>query len=127
MNILAGVDKQFDGEFHLDDGIKVGYLQQEPSLNDGETVRENVMAGVAGIQADLDEFARVSHEMAEPDCDMDALMERMGLLQEKLDACNAWELDRTVVRAGSRAAVRKQGRSMTLMTGALLFHFHPLV
>lgn len=97
MNILAGVDKQFDGEFHLDDGIKVGYLQQEPSLSDGETVMENVMAGVAGIQADLDEFARISQEMAEPDCNMDALMERMGQLQEKLDACNAWELERTVV------------------------------
>lgn len=98
MNILAGVDNKFDGEFHLDDGVKVGYLQQEPSLADGETVMENVMAGVAAVQADLDEFARVSQEMAEPDCDMDALMERMGQLQDKLDACNAWELERTVVR-----------------------------
>ena len=99
MNILAGTDREFDGEDHLDEGIKVGYLRQEPVLDDGETVMENIMAGVGGIRADLDEFDRVSQQMADPDCDMDALLERMGQLQDKLDACNAWELDRTVVGA----------------------------
>jgi ATPase subunit of ABC transporter with duplicated ATPase domains len=58
---------EFDGDMYLGDGIKVGYLRQEPQLDDGETVMENVMAGVAAVQADLDEFGRISMEMADPE------------------------------------------------------------
>ena len=99
MKILAGVDKDFDGEIHLDDGIKVGYLPQEPPLDDGETVMSNIEVGVAAVKADLDEYNNISMQMAEPDCDMDKLMARMDQLQTKLDASNAWEIDRTVERA----------------------------
>ena len=99
MKILAGVDKDFDGEIFLDDGIKVGYLPQEPPLDDGETVMENIEVGVAAVKADIDEYNKISMEMAEPDCDMDRLMARMDQLQTKLDASNAWEIDRTVERA----------------------------
>ena len=99
MKILAGVDKDFDGEIHLDDGIKVGYLPQEPPLDDGETVMENIEVGVAAVKADLAEYNDISMQMAEPDCDMDKLMARMDALQTKLDASNAWEIDRTVSRA----------------------------
>ena len=99
MKILAGVDKEFDGDIHLDDGIKVGYLPQEPPLDDGETVMENIEVGVAAVKADLAEYNDISMQMAEPDCDMDKLMARMDALQTKLDASNAWEIDRTVSRA----------------------------
>ena len=99
MKILAGVDKDFDGEIYLDDGIKVGYLPQEPPLDDGETVMENIEVGVAAVKADLAEYNDISMQMAEPDCDMDKLMARMDALQTKLDASNAWEIDRTVSRA----------------------------
>jgi len=99
MKILAGVDKDFDGEIHLDDGIKVGYLPQEPPLDDGETVMENIEVGVKAVKADLAEYNDVSMQMAEPDCDMDKLMARMDALQTKLDASDAWEIDRTVSRA----------------------------
>jgi ATPase subunit of ABC transporter with duplicated ATPase domains len=99
MKILAGVDKEFDGEIHLDDGIKVGYLPQEPPLDDGPTVMENIQVGVAAVKADLDEYQQISADMAVPDCDMDKLMARMDQLQTKLDASNAWEIERTVERA----------------------------
>jgi ATP-binding cassette ChvD family protein len=99
MKILAGVDKDFDGEIYLDDGIKVGYLPQEPPLDDGETVMENIEVGVKAVKADLAEYNDVSMQMAEPDCDMDKLMARMDALQTKLDASNAWEIDRVVSRA----------------------------
>jgi ATP-binding cassette ChvD family protein len=99
MKILAGVDKDFDGTLHLDDGIKVGYLPQEPPLDDGETVMENIEVGVAAVKADIDEYNQVSLDMADPDCDMDKLLARMDALQTKLDASNAWEIDRTVERA----------------------------
>ena len=99
MKILAGVDKDFDGEIFLDEGIKVGYLPQEPPLDDGETVMENIEVGVAAVKADIEEYNQISMDMAEPDCDMDKLMARMDQLQTKLDASNAWEIDRTVERA----------------------------
>jgi ATP-binding cassette ChvD family protein len=99
MKILAGVDKDFDGEIYLDDGIKVGYLPQEPPLDDGETVMENIEVGVKAVKADLAEYNDISMQMAEPDCDMDKLMARMDALQTKLDASNAWEIDRVVSRA----------------------------
>ena len=99
MKILAGVDKEFDGEIYLDDGVKVGYLPQEPPLDDGETVMENIEVGVKAVKADLEEYNNISMQMAEPECDMDRLMARMDALQTKLDASNAWEIDRTVSRA----------------------------
>jgi len=99
MRILAGQDTAFDGDIYLDDGIKIGYLEQEPELDAGETVGENVDAGVAAIKAEITEFEQISVYMANPDADIDKLMKRMTQLQDKLDASNAWEIDRTVDRA----------------------------
>jgi len=99
MKILAGVDTAFDGEVYLEPGIKVGYLAQEPALDDGETVAENIAVGVKAVQDDLDEYNRIAADMTQPDADVDALMKRMDQLQNKLDASNAWELERTVARA----------------------------
>ncbi|OUS48826.1 ABC transporter [Ostreococcus tauri] len=99
MKILAGVDTAFDGEVYLEPGIKVGYLSQEPALDDGETVAENIAVGVKAVQDDLDEYNDIAMKMTEDGADVDALMKRMDTLQNKLDASNAWELDRTVSRA----------------------------
>ena len=99
MKILAGKDTAFDGDIYLDDGIKIGYLPQEPELDAGETVGENVDAGVAAIKAEIAEFEQISVDMANPDADIDKLMKRMTQLQDKLDASNASEIDRTVDRA----------------------------
>ena len=95
MKIMGGFDKEFTGEAWAADGVRVGYLPQEPQLDASKTVRENVLEGVAGIAATVDRFNAISAEMAEPGdaTDFDALMAEMGDLQEKIDAVDGWTLD----------------------------------
>lgn len=99
MRILAGVDTSFDGNLMLAPGIRVGYLEQEPQLDAGATVAENIAPAVQHIRDMLAEFDAVSMAMSEPDADLDALTGKMARLQDQLDACNAWELDRIVDQA----------------------------
>ncbi|KAH8940692.1 hypothetical protein BDL97_15G102800 [Sphagnum fallax] len=99
LKILAGVDKNFDGNLHLDPGIRVGYLQQEPELDDEATVMENIEPAIAETRQLLADFEQVSVDMARPDADIDKLMSKMEHLQNALDACNGWELERQVERA----------------------------
>lgn len=99
MKILAGVDKTFDGDLYLEPGIKVGYLSQEPELKDGLTVMENIEPALAETRKLLADFEKVSTDMANPDADMDKLMVKMEQLQNALDACNGWELERQLERA----------------------------
>jgi ATP-binding cassette ChvD family protein len=94
MRIMAGIDKDFQGEAWAAQGVRVGYLPQEPKLDDTATVRENVMQGVAAKKALIDEFNAISMQMAEEYSD--ALMERMTALQDQIDAQNLWELDSQV-------------------------------
>ena len=96
LKIIAGVDKEFQGEAWSADGVRVGYLQQEPELDESKTVFENIMEAMGDIKADIDRYNAIGGEMADPDADMDALMAEMGELQEKIDAANGWELERTI-------------------------------
>ncbi len=98
LKIMAGVDKDFNGEAWAADGVKVGYLEQEPRLNPDKNVMENVMEGVAETCQLLKEFEEVSAKFAEPmsDEEMNALIEKQADLQEKIDACNGWDLERTI-------------------------------
>jgi ATP-binding cassette ChvD family protein len=95
MKIMAGRDKEFQGEAWPGEGITVGYLEQEPQLDPAKTVRENVMDGVRLVADMLDRFNAISAMMADPpeDADFDALMTEMGELQEKIDAVDGWTLD----------------------------------
>ena len=95
MKIMAGRDKEFQGEAWPGEGITVGYLEQEPLLDPNKTVRENVMDGVRPVADMLDRFNAISAMMADPpeDADFDALMTEMGELQEKIDAVDGWTLD----------------------------------
>ena len=95
MKIMAGMDTEFSGEAWAADGIRVGYLQQEPKLDDSKTVRENVMDGVRATADMLDRFNAISELMADPpeDADFDALLAEMGELQEKIDAADGWTID----------------------------------
>jgi ATP-binding cassette ChvD family protein len=95
MKIMAGRDKEFQGEAWPGEGITVGYLEQEPQLDPAKTVRENVMDGVRPVANMLDRFNAISAMMADPpeDADFDALMTEMGELQEKIDAVDGWTLD----------------------------------
>ena len=95
LRILAGVDKEFNGETVLSPGHTVGFLEQEPKLDDEKTVRETVEEGVHEIVAALKEYNLINEKFAEPmsDDEMNKLIERQGKVQEKLDALDAWELD----------------------------------
>jgi len=93
LKIMAGVDKEFNGEAALSDGYSVGYLEQEPQLDEEKTVREVVKEGVQEIVDLLAEFEEINNAFADPDCDMDKLLARQAEVQDKLDAADAWELD----------------------------------
>jgi ATP-binding cassette ChvD family protein len=95
MKIMAGRDAEFVGEAWPGDGIRVGYLEQEPQLDPTKTVKENVMDGVRPVADMMERFNEISTLMGDPpeDADFDALMTEMGELQEKIDAVDGWSLD----------------------------------
>jgi sulfate-transporting ATPase len=99
LRVIAGIDKNITGEVVFSPGYTVGLLEQEPQLDPEKTVKEVVEEGVAEIVALLKEFDEINEAFAEPDADFDKLMERQGDVQEKLDACDAWELDSRLERA----------------------------
>jgi len=96
LRIMAGLDSEFDGEARPQPGINIGYLPQEPELDETKNVRENVEEGIADSKALLDRFNEISMKFAEPmdDEEMNALLEEQGKLQDAIDAAGAWELDR---------------------------------
>jgi ATP-binding cassette ChvD family protein len=93
LRILAGVDRDFLGETVLSPGYTVGFLEQEPQLDPDRTVRQVVEEGVQPIIDLLKEFDEINNAFADPDADMDKLMERQAKVQDKLDAAGAWDLD----------------------------------
>jgi sulfate-transporting ATPase len=98
MRIMAGTDKDFVGEAWAAEGATVGYLSQEPELDPKKTVAENVQEGLAATKALLDRFEAVSARFAEElsEDEMNTLIAEQGEIQEKIDAVNGWELDRTI-------------------------------
>jgi energy-dependent translational throttle protein EttA len=98
LKIMAGLDKDYAGEAFVTEGATVGFLSQEPQLDPKKTVQENVTEGLAHLKAMLDRFNEVSNRLGEvtDDEEMNALIAEQAELQEKIDAANAWELDRTI-------------------------------
>lgn len=98
LKIMAGVDKDFNGEAWAADGIKVGYLEQEPQLDPSKNVMENIMEGLAETRDLLKRFEEVSMRFGEEltDDEMNDLINEQAELQEKIDACNGWDLERTI-------------------------------
>src|SRR2546428_12979437 len=101
LRILAGVDKQFNGETVISPGYTVGYLEQEPLIDDSRTVLEVVEDAVAETVSLLKEFEEINAKFGEEitDDEMNALLERQGREQEKLDAQDAWDLDSRLGKA----------------------------
>ena len=97
LKIMAGMDKDFNGEAWAAEGARVGYLAQEPELDAKKTVIQNVMDGVAAVKALLDRFEEVSAKFATEltDDEMNATIAEQAELQEKIDAANGWDLQRT--------------------------------
>jgi len=104
LRIIAGVEKSFDGEVVFSPGYRVGYLEQEPSLDESKTVIELVREGVQPIMDILNEYNEVNEKMgleeyySDPD-KMDKLLARQGVLQDEIDSKNGWEIDSTLERA----------------------------
>jgi ATP-binding cassette ChvD family protein len=98
LRIMAGVDKDFQGDARPADGTRIGYLAQEPQLDPGKDVRGNVELAVAASRSLLFEFEAVSAKFAEPmdDDEMNRLLEKQGTLQERIEAGGLWDLDRKI-------------------------------
>ena len=96
LRIMAGIDGEFTGDAKPMPGVRVGFLPQEPQLDPAKTVLGNVEEGVADTRALLTDFDAISNQLAEPmdDEQMAKLLDRQAALQDKIDAANAWELDR---------------------------------
>lgn len=101
MKIIAGLDKSYDGEVVFSPGYSVGYLPQEPILDENKTVKEIIEEGVQEVVDLLKEYEAVNNQFAEPmsDEEMNQLIERQGVLTEQLDQHNAWDLDAQLERA----------------------------
>jgi len=96
MRIMAGLDKEYNGEAWAAEGAKVGYLPQEPQLDPNKDVAGNVMDALADLKALVDRYNAISEEFADPDADYDKLLAEQADLQEKIEAGDAWDLDRRV-------------------------------
>ena len=101
LRIMAGVDKEFNGEARAQSDINIGYLPQEPQLDEGLDVRGNVQQGVQEIIGLVEAFNAISDKFAEPmsDEEMTELLEQQGELQTKIDTCDGWEIERVLERA----------------------------
>ena len=101
LRIMAGVDKEFNGEARAQSDINIGYLPQEPQLDEGLDVRGNVQQGVQEIIDLVEAFNAISDKFAEPmsDEEMTELLQQQGELQTKIDTCDGWEIERVLERA----------------------------
>lgn len=115
--ILAGVDKDFTGETTVSPGYTLGYLEQEPYLEPGKTVRDIVMEGVKPITDLLAEFDKVNEAFGDPDADFDKLCARQAELQEKLDAADAWNLDANLELAMDALRCPPQDQIVDVLSG----------
>src|SRR3954468_5341947 len=96
MRIMAGLDDGFVGDARLTPGFTVGYLSQEPQLDPGKDVKGNVMDGVAGVKALLDDYNAVMAKWSEPDADYDAIGAEQAALEDRINAADAWNVERNV-------------------------------
>jgi ATP-binding cassette ChvD family protein len=119
LRIMAGIDKEFDGEARPQPGINIGYLPQEPELDPDKDVRGNVEEGVAETKALLDRFNEISMQFAEPmdDEQMNALLEEQGKLQDAIDSSGGWELDRKLDIAADALRLPPWDADVTRLSG----------
>ncbi len=119
LKIMAGVEKEFDGEARPQAGIKIGYLPQEPELDPDKDVRGNVAEGVAETQQLLDRFNEISMKFGEPldDDEMNKLLEEQGRLQDAIDAADGWELERKLEIAADALRLPPWEADVTALSG----------
>ena len=119
LRIMAGVDKQFEGEARPQPGIKIGYLEQEPVLDLNKTVREVVEEAVSDIKNKLQKFDEISARFAEPmtDAEMDTLLNEQGELQNQIEAAGGWDLDRKLDVASEALRLPNWDAEISVLSG----------
>ncbi|HRI46501.1 MAG TPA: energy-dependent translational throttle protein EttA [Ignavibacteriaceae bacterium] len=119
LKILAGVDREINGETVVAPGFTIGYLEQEPQLDPAKTVKQIVEESVQHIVDLMNEFNQINEKFAEPmsDDEMTELLERQGIVQEKLDAMNAWDLDSRLEMAMDALRCPPGETSVTVLSG----------
>ena len=117
LRIMAGLDTEIEGEARPQAGIQIGYLPQEPELDSSKDVRGNVEEGVAETKALIDQFNEISAQFADPDADFDALMAEQGKLQDKIDAADAWDLERKLDQAAEALRLPVWDADVTKLSG----------
>lgn len=117
LRIMAGVDKDFNGEAVLSPGYSVGYLEQEPLVDCTKTVREVVEEGVQETVDLLREFEEINAAFADPDADMEKLCDRQAKVQDKLDALEAWDLDSRLEMAMDALRCPPGDASVSVLSG----------
>ena len=117
IKIMAGLDDEFEGEAWLDPSATVGYLAQEPELDESLNVRDNIELGVQNLRDLLNEFEAINEKFADEDADFDALCAEQARLQDKIDAADAWEIDRTVEIAMDALRVPDGDSAVTHLSG----------
>lgn len=117
LRIMAGQDRDYTGEAWSAENARVGYLPQEPQLDESKTVQENVLEGLGPIKAKVDRYNEVAAAMADPDADFEALTEEMGTLQEEIDAADGWEIDRSVNMAMEALRCPPGDAKVTMLSG----------
>lgn len=119
LKIMAGLDDEFEGRTWRDPSATVGFLPQEPQLDESLTVRENIELALAPIRALLDEFDAINERFADEmsDDEMDALIEKQAQVQDRIEAANAWDIDRTVEIAMDALRVPDPDGAVTHLSG----------
>ena len=117
LKIIAGIEKEYQGEVVWSPGYSVGYLEQDPKLDPNKTVREVVQEGVQPIMDMLKEFDDINLAFAEPDADFDKLLARQAELQDKLDAADAWNIDQKLDRAMNALRCPPDDANVTTLSG----------
>ena len=117
LKIIAGIEKEYQGEVVWSPGYSVGYLEQDPKLDPNKTVREVVQEGVQPIMDMLKEYDDINMAFAEPDADFDKLLARQAELQDKLDAADAWNIDQKLDRAMDALRCPPDDASVTTLSG----------
>ena len=117
LRIMAGVDQDFIGEARPADGLRRGFLPQEPQLEAGKSVRDHVEKAVAETRGLLTRFEEIGVLLGQDPPDMDKLLEEYGELQNKIDASNAWELDRTIERAMDALRLPPADQEVSTLSG----------
>jgi ATP-binding cassette ChvD family protein len=117
LRIMAGVDQDFNGEAVLSKGYTTGLLEQEPVLDDSKTVREVVEEGAAAKVALLREYNAISEQFADPEADMEALLERQGALQDQIDTLDCWDLDAQLEQAMDALRCPDPDTSVAVLSG----------